>query len=311
MIYFAPLQGFTDFIYRNAFTKCFTGVDKFFIPYISVKNNIILKKHLREVLPENNPQMSVVVPQVLAATSHELLFMANVLADYGYTEINLNLGCPYPMVTNRSKGAGLLPWPEKIKNLLTDFFEKSNQRLSVKMRAGLQNTEEIEHILPVLNSFPLTEVILHPRIASQLYEGNVNEPVFERASDVCCHPLIYNGNIFSLNDFQIKKANLTKTKGWMLGRGILMNPFLPEEITGLSLNDEQRKTRLFEFHHLIADGYLKQMDNPGNALNKMKQFWIYFSHQFTDQRKVLKRIKKTGTVRNYYAEVENIFGTWK
>lgn len=307
MIYFAPLQGFTEYVYRKAYAECFLGVDKFFIPYISVKNNSILKKHLSEILPENNPQKSIVIPQVLCRDSQELLLMVKVLADYGYREINLNLGCPYPMVTHRGKGAGMLPYPERLQQLLAEYFEKTSMKLSIKMRAGLHSPAEMDHLLPVLNHFPLTEVILHPRVASQLYEGEVLEQSFEKASDLCRHRLIYNGDIFTLKDFEKKKIKFPKVENWMLGRGILMNPFLPDEMTGASLSYKSRQIKRAEFHGAVFEGYLEKMDNPGNTLNKMKQFWIYFSHQFPEQRKVLKRIKKAGTILNYTGEVEKLF----
>ena len=171
-LYLAPLQGFTDLVYRRAFNEIFQSVDAFFIPYISVKNNQILKKYEKEILLVNNPQPRV-IPQVLVNNSEDILFLTRELEEKGYKEFNLNLGCPYPMVTNRIMGAGLLPYPDKIEEILSAFFEHSNLNLSVKLRAGLVDSIEIEKVIPVLNQFPLTEVIFHPRIAKQLYEGEI------------------------------------------------------------------------------------------------------------------------------------------
>lgn len=306
MIYLAPIQGFTDFIYRKAYDKAFPEIDAFFIPYISIKNEQILKKYETEILPENNLQKRV-IPQVLAKDEVELLFLSNILKNYNYSEINLNLGCPYPMVTNRGKGAGLLPFPEKIKTLLDNFFEKSDLKLSVKLRAGLSEPTEIEQIITVLNEFPITEVIVHPRIASQLYKGEIIKSAFDFARENCKHKLVYNGDIFSLGNFQNKHQIFPDIKSWMLGRGILMNPFLPSEINGIFISNEEKQIKLKEFHLLIFEGYSEKMDNPGNVLNKMKQFWIYFSFNFPNQKKVFKQIKKTGSVDRYLSEVQNIF----
>jgi tRNA-dihydrouridine synthase B len=168
-VYQAPIQGFTDFVYRKVFYEIFREPDSFFIPYILLKNGELPKKYISEILPENNPQEKV-IPQVLAANCEELLIQSEILKNYGYTEINLNLGCPYPMVTNRKRGSGLLPFPGEILKMLDGFFSKSNLKLSVKLRTGLTDPEEIKQIIPVLNEFPLSEVILHPRIARQLYE---------------------------------------------------------------------------------------------------------------------------------------------
>lgn len=303
MNYLAPIQGFTDYVYRKTYSKVFQGIDKFFIPYISVKNSEILKKYEKEVLPKNNIQ-ACVIPQVLAKNQNELLFLSRILNDFGYKEINLNLGCPYPMVTNQEKGAGLLPHPEKIKTMLTDFFEKSNLKLSVKLRAGLNSNKEIETIIPVLNDFPLTEVIFHPRIAKQLYKGEIIDSAFEFAFKNLKHTLVYNGDIFSLHDFNNRRKQFPETKNWMLGRGVLMNPFLPAEIKNISISPDEKIKKLIEFHQLIFEEYSEIMDNEGNVLNKMKQFWSYFSYSFPNHKKVFKGIKKSRNIAAYNQEIQ-------
>lgn len=304
-IYLAPLQGFTDFVYRKAYNSVFASVDAYFIPYISVKNEVVSHKYQKEIRLENNPQQRV-VPQILPKDADEIIFLSKMLENLAYSEINLNLGCPYPMVTKRGKGAGLLPHPEEIEKMLAAFHGKTNLKLSVKLRAGLISDREIEEVIPVLNQFPLTEVILHPRIAKQLYAGEIIHSAFQFAAENLTHKLISNGDIFTVGDFDNNREKYPKTGGWMLGRGILMNPFLPDEIKGKRIPDAEKLTKLKEFHQEILDGYLETMDNEGNVLNKMKQFWIYFSYNFQDQRKVLKRIKKINKLKNYQKEIDPI-----
>jgi tRNA-dihydrouridine synthase len=305
VIYLAPLQGFTDFVYRKAYAETFQGVDTCFTPYISVKNNEVLKKYLKEIQPENNSRLRV-IPQVLAGDVEEMLFLTGILKNHGYTEINLNLGCPYPMVTNRGKGAGLLPHPEKINEILTAFFEKTDLQLSVKLRAGLNSSSEIEKVIPVLNSFPLTEVIFHPRIAKQLYEGEILDSAFQFAQQNLKHRLVYNGNIFSAEVFNQTRQKFPETNHWMLGRGILMNPFLPNEIKNIEITPGGKAEKLKEFHQLVFKFYSDTMDNEGNVLNKMKQFWIYFSYNFQNQHKILKWIKKASSLNKYLVETKKI-----
>ena len=300
------MQGFTDFVYRKAYSEIFQGIDAFFIPYISVKNNQILKKYEKEIHPENNPQIRV-IPQVLAGSADEMLFLSKILEDKGYKEINLNLGCPYPMVTNREKGAGLLPHPDKVQKLLSSFFEKSNLRLSVKLRAGLQSANEIEQIIPVLNQFPLTEVILHPRIAKQLYDGEILNSAFQFAQQNLKHKLVYNGSIVLVDDFTACRQKFPEIDNFMLGRGILMNPFLPAEIKNMDISSKEKPEKLKEFHQLVFKYYSESMDNEGNVLNKMKQFWIYFSYNFNNQRKTFKAIKKASTMNRFKHEIHQIF----
>ncbi|MCY1721240.1 tRNA-dihydrouridine synthase family protein [Prolixibacteraceae bacterium Z1-6] len=306
MIYLAPLQGFTDFVYRKAYARIFKGVDAYFIPYISMKKDTILSKYAKEIAVINNPQARV-IPQILPGNSNEMVLMAKQLKDIGYNEINLNLGCPYPMVTNRGKGSGLLPYPDKIESILTSYFEKWNSGLSVKLRAGLQSASEMEQIIPVLNKFPLKEVILHPRIAKQLYGGTILDETFLAAYKDLKLELVFNGDIFTFSDYKKRKQQFPATDKWMLGRGILMNPFLPSEINEIDLTLEIRREKLLDFHRLMLESYLEIMDNEGNALNKMKQFWFYFSYNFPNPAKALKHIKKSKNILQYKSEVKKIF----
>lgn len=306
MIYLAPLQGFTDYVYRMSYAKVFNAVDAYFIPYISVKNNVVPQKYIREIQPENNTQ-SRVIPQILAKDTTEMAFLSEHLADLGYTEMNLNLGCPYPMVTNRGKGSGLLPFPEEIYKILDHFFNHSKASLSVKLRAGLKSTDELADVIEVLNQFPLTEVILHARVAGQLYSGEIDEDAFSYATQNLKHKLVYNGDIFSKEDFIAKQHKFPDIDTWMLGRGVLMNPLLSHELKGIDISEKERADLLYAFHQTMLEQYLEIMDNEGNALNKMKQFWIYFSYCFRNQKKVFKHIKKVKALNKYNPTVKSIF----
>ncbi|MBN2636190.1 MAG: tRNA-dihydrouridine synthase family protein [Prolixibacteraceae bacterium] len=299
------MQGFTDAVYRKAYNEVFSGIDAFFIPYISVKNNELIKKYAKEILRINNQQERA-VPQVLAANTNELLYLADLLVRQGYTEINLNMGCPYPMVTNRGQGAGLLPDPDKIRVMLEVFFRNFDVSLSVKMRAGLNSTKEIENVIPVLNDFPLSEIIVHPRVAKQLYSGTIAIDAFDFATQNTRHTLVFNGDILSVSDFEKIKKSWPAIRHFMLGRGVLQNPFLPVEIKNQQLSADERKLKLIEFHQRILEYYTEWMDNEGNVLNKMKQFWIYFENNFSNEKKLMKRITKIRSLTNYKAEINVI-----
>jgi len=306
MIYLAPLQGFTDFVYRKVYFSVFSGVDAFFIPYITTKNNELPRKYKNEILSENNQQLRV-VPQVLVNNSDEMLFLSKLLANAGYKELNLNLGCPYPMVTNRGKGAGLLNAPDKLQTILERFYKKSDLQLSVKLRAGLNSAAELESIVPVLNAFPLKEVIFHPRIASQLYSGEILDESFFFMQENLKHKLVFNGDILSVSDLKKRQEQFQTVQTWMIGRGVLMNPFLPVEIMGTTISEKEKIEKLIHFHQRMWEEYLQTMDNEGNALNKMKQFWYYFSFVFQHQPKVFKLIKKATSTQKYRIAVQKIF----
>jgi len=307
-IYQAPLQGFTDFTFRKVFAENFGGIDKYFIPYLSYgKGREIKKSQLREVFPENNSSMHV-VPQILFSDAAEMFDLVAILLEYGYSEINLNLGCPYPMATNKGRGSAWLEKPDALSALLQQLFEKNFQaKLSVKMRTGLTNENDATAIFEVLNQFPIEEVIFHPRTASQMYEGKANPSLFAAAVSTVKHPLIYNGDIDSVAYFQELKALLPEQHNWMIGRGLLVNPELALQLKGEILELKQLRIRMREFHDQLLEAYSARLDGNGHILMKMNQFWSYFSESFENPHKAMKLVKKSSNLLKYNAAVTEIF----
>lgn len=299
-LYFSPLQEYTDFVYRTAYSATFGNIDKYFAPYIIRQNDGTIKKsHLRDIAPENNPSYSL-IPQVMAGNTEDFLHLAKTLCDLGYEEINWNLGCPYPMVTNKDLGSGLLPFPDKIKKILSESLPELSCRISVKLRTGLLSQDEIFNVIPVLNEFPLNEVILHPRIAKQLYRGIADKEIFTQIADISKHPLVYNGDILTQDDFNQFNDLFTTTTSWMLGRGILQDPFLPAKLIQVPLPGKKGKADLLnQFHDQIFYNYSKLLSGNSHLLMRMLKFWGYFCYAFPDPAKSFKRIKKAGSIANY------------
>ncbi len=307
-IYQAPLQGFTDFDFRKTLAESFGGIDKFFIPYISFgKGHEIKRSQLREVFPENNSMLPI-VPQVLFSDGKELTELVSILTDYGYSEINLNMGCPYPMVTNKGRGAALLGKPEALNELLQQLYTKNSQvKFSAKMRAGMTNDRDAEAVFEVLNQFPLEEIIFHPRTADQMYDGSANPQLFANAVSVVKHPLVYNGDIVSVAGFQELQAILPEQNSWMVGRGLLANPALAAQLKGEVFSPKELREKLKDFHDRIFDNYSSRLDGSGHILMKMNQFWTYFCQSFDNPHKAMKLVKKSTSLLKYNAAVAEIF----
>ena len=307
-IYQAPLQGFTDFDFRKTLAEAFSGIDKFFIPYISFgKGHEIKRSQLREVFPQNNSMLPI-VPQVLFSDGKELTELVSILTDYGYSEINLNLGCPYPMVTNKGRGAALLGKPDALNELLQQLYTKNSQvKFSVKMRAGMTNDRDAEAVFEVLNQFPLEEIIFHPRTADQMYDGQANPQLFANAVSVVKHPLVYNGDIVSVAGFQELQAILPEQNSWMVGRGLLANPALAAQLKGEVFSPKELREKLKDFHDRIFDNYSSRLDGSGHILMKMNQFWTYFCQSFDNPHKAMKLVKKSTSLLKYNAAVAEIF----
>lgn len=300
----APLQGVTDNIFRNTFEKHFSKLDKTYSPFIRVERGEVRKTYFRDIAPENNT--TNLIPQVLTNNPDEFINLSKMMEQLGYSEMNWNLGCPFPPVAKHKLGSGLLAYPELIEELLTQVMPKLKTKLSLKIRTGYETEDDLEKVLLVLNQFPLEEIIIHTRYGKQQYKGDTNPDKFEEALKISKHKLAYNGDINTFQDFNQLASRFRKTKHFMLGRGLITNPFLLSEIRGETLSDD-KKAILKAFHSELFAQFEERLNGAGHLLGRMRQFWEYLSLSFTNSRKVYKQIKKSTSVNKYNEAVALIF----
>jgi tRNA-dihydrouridine synthase len=303
----SPLQGFTDFRFRNSFNTIFGGIDTFYSPYIRLNGKFEIKNsYEKDLLPENNIGLEV-IPQIITNDIDEFLFVANYVKQLGYNELNWNLGCPYPMVTKCGMGSGLINDAEKINEILKRVHSESDILVSMKMRLGYENSEEILKVLPILDTYPLKNIAIHARIGKQLYKGGVNLDAFQACIDTSKHKLYYNGDITSVTKFIEMQQRFPTINHWMIGRGLIADPFLPSMIKSNSLEYPENRIELFtEFHNTLYQQYSESLFGATHILLKMYHLWEYFSTSFSDPRKTLKKIKKAKSIKNYEAAVADI-----
>lgn len=304
----SPLQGFTDFRFRNAQNKIFGGIDTFYSPYIRLNGKLVIKpSYERDLLPENNLGLEV-IPQIITNDADEFLFVAKYVQELGYKELNWNLGCPYPMVTKCGMGSGLISNPERINGILNKVHSESDIIVSMKMRLGYDTTEEILDVLPILDTYPIKNIAIHARIGKQLYKGGVHLDAFQQCIDNTRHKLYYNGDISSVAKFQEMQQRFPTIDHWMIGRGLISDPFLPNMIRANSAEYPENKMELFsKFHDTLYEIYSESLSGSTHILLKMYHLWEYFSTTFSNPHKVLKQIKKAQSIRNYEAAVAAIF----
>jgi len=303
----SPLQGFTDFRFRNAQNKIFGGIDTFYAPYIRLNGKMVIKSsYQRDLLPENNNTLEV-IPQIITNDADEFLFVSKYVQELGYKELNWNLGCPYPMVTKCGMGSGLISNTEKINQILHKVHNESDIIVSMKMRLGYDTTEEILDVFPILEKYPIKNVAIHARIGKQLYKGGVHLDAFQACVDNTKLKLYYNGDITSVAKFHEMQARFPAIDHWMIGRGLIADPFLPSMIKSNSLEYPKNKMELFsEFHDTLYAGYSESLSGSTHILLKMHHLWEYFSVIFSNPHKVHKKIKKTQSIRNYEAAVKEV-----
>lgn len=290
-VHFAPIQGYTDAVYRNAHSLYFGGVEGYYTPFVRLEKGSFRNKDLKDISKVNN-NIPYLVPQLIAAEPEETGEIIRLFSCEGYKEIDINLGCPFPLIVRKKKGSGLLPYPEQVKDILGCILNYPDISFSIKLRLGLNSLQECLNLLPVLNDFPLKHITMHPRLGIQQYKGNVDMESFGQFYDKCNHPLIYNGDISTAEDISRIAQLYPKLSGVMIGRGLLTNPALALEYNnGTKLSSDEFLERIIQMHSYALNQYRKQIEGgEAQLLNKMRVFWEYPGMRM--DRKVMKKITK-------------------
>lgn len=317
-----PFQGITDAPFRNVFKRHFKGIDKYYTPFFTgIHKDHAKNMQVEEIDPACN-DVETLTPQILSTDAEEILRFASQCKDLGYKEINLNMGCPFPRVANKKRGCGLLPYPEKIEALFGRVFEKIDLQFSVKCRLGYFEPDEIVPVLDIFNQYPLSELIIHPRIGKQLYKGEADVKRFAELMPMVKAPLVYNGDIVSVESFVRIREQVRPVNTFMLGRGLLANPFLAETCrdalnassNNAGMNDAdtfdvslQKTKRLYDYVVDLYEDRLRHVGGSPKVLGRMKELWSYLMYSFDEPQDIWRKIKKINSLKDYEEAVETIF----
>lgn len=303
--YMAPLESVTTWIYRQAHAKIYGRLDKYFIPFLEPHEKRDFKtRELQEILPEHNENIYA-VPQILTNRSEGFIKLAKALKDWGYEEVNLNLGCPSKTVVTKGKGSGFLAKPEELERFLTEIFDalSGEVKISVKTRIGKEDPEEFPALLELFNKYPMEELIIHPRVQKDGY-GNVPRlELYELAEKQSVNPLCYNGDLYTREQIRNFAERFPGTERLMFGRGFLRDP-------GLIYNEGKDSKDIFEkfwaFHDLVYEGYQERNMGDRNVLFKMKELWSYQVYQFSEPERLFKTFKKVQDCNEYEQMIRNL-----
>lgn len=303
--YMAPLESVTTWIYRQAHAKIYGRLDKYFIPFLEPHEKRDFKtRELQEILPEHNENIYA-VPQILTNRSEGFIKLAKALKDWGYEEVNLNLGCPSKTVVTKGKGSGFLAKPEELERFLTEIFDalSGEVKISVKTRIGKEDPEEFPALLELFNKYPMEELIIHPRVQKDGY-GNVPRlEIYELAEKQSVNPLCYNGDLYTREQIRNFAERFPGTERLMFGRGFLRDP-------GLLYNEGKDSKDIFEkfwaFHDLVYEGYQERNMGDRNVLFKMKELWSYQVYQFSEPERLFKTFKKVQDCNEYEQMIRNL-----
>ncbi|NDP20185.1 MAG: tRNA-dihydrouridine synthase family protein [Paludibacter sp.] len=298
-IYLAPLQGLSDWIFRESFAQHIGKFNKTFSPFIRVQSGDFYRpSQCNDILPQNNTFQKP-VPQFLGNDADSFKRFEELCLSHNYQEVNINLGCPFPMVTGKKMGAGLLMYPEIVKDLFENIFSTTQLKISIKCRLGLEKITEFEQLISIFNSFPLEEIILHPRVGKQQYKGEVDLKAFAHYAPLLTHPVCYNGDILTLADVESIRTLVPQVDRIMIGRGMLQNPFLLAEIRNQNLTKKDKEKMLLNFHLSIIEHCKQKYSGDLHMLKRLEELWTYHAQGFEDGHKILKQVKKSKTLAQY------------
>ena len=280
-IAFAPLQGYTDAVYRRAHHECVGGVDEYYTPFVRIEKGEVRKKDLRDTDPEANAGVPT-VPQVIAAGGDEFARLCDALQGQGWRRIDLNMGCPFPMQVKAGRGSGLLQHLDRIEEIQREMLRRPEVAFSVKMRLGQESIDEGLAAMPIINEMPLIHVTLHPRLGRQQYKGVADREAFCRFYESSRHPLVYNGDIGEIENGKLKVENWadTKLKGVMIGRGLLARPWM----TG----DKEPAKVLHDMHAIVYRHAVETLCGDSQILGHLHAFWEYIDIPHKQKKAVMK-----------------------
>lgn len=303
-IHFAPLQGYTDDVYRRIHHELMGGIQTYYTPFLRMEGGGVRSKDMRDIRPEFNEGVPV-VPQIIVKSMKEFDFLTGIVEEKGYTRVDINMGCPFPLQAKHGRGSGLLAHVDIIEEMAKAIAAKSQLKFSVKMRLGWENANEWRPVLDILNSTPLEQITLHPRIGTQQYKGSVSMEAFEEFYKLCKHPLIYNGDVTLVDDIRKLEEMYPKLAGVMIGRGLLARPSLAlEYASGVELSWEKRRSLLLDFHDRMKAHYETTANSETQVHSRLRLFWEYMEEELG--RKAYKKIMKAGNLKNYLSSVREI-----
>ena len=308
---FAPMEGITFALFRQIHHMMFPGITEYYTPFIAPDSEGSFKpKYLRDLTSDRSANLSV-IPQILANNATAFSITAGKLQALGFTEFNLNAGCPSGTVFAKHKGAGMLADLSSLDAFLDQVFSESEQkgyRISIKTRMGVHSTQEFPAILELYSRYPLSRLIIHARDRDGQYQSEPDIPGFSEALKNCSCPVSYNGNLFSQNHLDRLLACAPDTKSVMLGRGIIANPALARTLSG---REPLQCQELEQFHDTLLEGYLQGGLSSAFAVERMKQLWYYMNSMFSDDKKEIKALLKSKILPDYRAAALTLFRSEK
>lgn len=306
-LHFAPLQGYTTALYRRLHHTMWGGIAYYYTPFVRIEKGDFRRRDISDIAPENNEGVPV-VPQMLLRDVEEMHRLTELFLKNGYNRADINMGCPFPPVALHGRGAGLIARHDDVQRILQATQQYPEMQFSVKMRLGWQHNDEWQAVADILNDAPLTHITIHPRIGKQQYKGSVDMEAFDTFYNHCTLPIVYNGDIETIDNITHLAQQYPRLQGIMIGRGLLARPYLPQLLNNTTPDTHNIIKRTQLFHDTLYNELQQTSQGDSQLLQRTHALWQYFLPHAP--HKARKAILKSTSPQRYTTAVAQLFDTW-
>jgi tRNA-dihydrouridine synthase len=295
----APMQEVTDLPFWRLVAR-YGGADVYFTEYFRVYQGSRLQRHILDSITEN-PTGRPVVAQMIGNDIPELVRTARELQQYPIAGVDLNLGCPAPVVYRKCAGGGLLRDPEKVDSILGALREAVTSRFSVKTRLGFDSPEVFSQLLPIFAKHSLDLLTVHARTVKEMYRSEVHYEFIARAvAEVPC-PVLANGNVYSAAKAD-EVLKLTGARGLMIGRGLIRNPWLFHQIRQYQRGETvflPRGFEVLEYVRALYEAVCSPDVRESSQVQKMKRYMNFLGIGAEPTGQFLHQIRRVATKADF------------
>ena len=280
LLVLAPMQAVTDLPFMRVMAR-FGGPDIYVTEYFRVYGNSRLDPRILRSIDEN-PTGKPIFAQLIGQDIPALERTVRELEEHPVGGIDLNLGCPAPLVCRKDAGAGLLRNPEKIDRILGAMRDAVQGRFTVKTRVGWESESEFDGLLAVFRQHAIDALAIHGRTVRERYQSPVHPSCVRQAVEELDCPVIANGNVVNVATGQAYLAQ-TGAAGLMVGRGAIRNPWLFDQLRaaggGKGRAPLPRGRDLLEYIRLLWEETAREQKDyqSDKQVQKMKRYLVYMA----------------------------------
>jgi tRNA-dihydrouridine synthase len=300
LLVLAPMQHITDLPFWRVM-RHYGGADLYYTEYFRVHRDSTLERPILRSVDEN-PTGRPVIAQMIGEHIPSLVRTAEALQRHPVFGIDLNLGCPAPVVCRKNAGGGLLKTPEHIDGILRALRPVINVQFTVKTRIGSRDPAEFDRLLEVFAAHKVDAFTVHGRTVAELYRTRVHLDRIRQAVETLQAPVIANGNVLSV---ALARETLAATgaAGLMIGRGAIRNPWLFQQIRDDAQGRPVFKPTLRDLRgyidHLNAETRLPHLNESENV-SRLKRYMNFIGQGIGPDEAFLNAIRRAASEKEFF-----------